>query len=235
MPHDLLSRRAISSIRPISAIPAIGVLAFWVGLVLAARRYPAEYDWRYMTLSSLISRVRNPGGHLWASAGILACSLCGLWWSTTLAGLGKAHYAGTCLRGIRALQLGNFFMACAATVPQSLFPVHKGHEILTLFAFLGLCLGTLQLAFQATEQIFFRRSAAARSRLYPTLLAGAAALPVVLAGLTEAYVYYLLPELPWVNLTWRARGVPVYLSFAFWEWITCVVLSAYVAILPLSP
>jgi hypothetical protein len=30
-----------------------------------------------------------------------------------------------------------------------------------------------------------------------------------------------------VGLAWRARGAPVYLSFAFWEWATCAVLSAY--------
>ena len=32
----------------------------------------------------------------------------------------------------------------------------------------------------------------------------------------------------------RARGVPVYISFAFWEWLTCLVLSAYMVILAVT-
>jgi hypothetical protein len=58
--------------------------------------------------------------------------------------------------------------------------------------------------------------------------------PIVLAAMAQAYVHYALPELRWVSLSWRARGVPVYLSFAFWEWVTCFVLSAYAAILSLT-
>jgi hypothetical protein len=33
------------------------------------------------------------------------------------------------------------------------------------------------------------------------------------------------PALPWVSPAWRAREVPVWLSFAFWEWVTCASLS----------
>jgi hypothetical protein len=57
---------------------------------------------------------------------------------------------------------------------------------------------------------------------------------IFLAGLAEACVFYVLPQLHWVNLAWRAQGVPIYLSFAFWEWITCAVLSAYVVLLSLA-
>jgi hypothetical protein len=64
--------------------------------------------------------------------------------------------------------------------------------------------------------------------------AGLAVLPIFLAGLAEAYVYYVLPQLHWVSLAWRARGVPVYLSFAFWEWITCALLSVYMAVLSVA-
>jgi hypothetical protein len=37
------------------------VLAFWVGMVMAARRYPSEYEWRDMPVSRLLSPVRDPG------------------------------------------------------------------------------------------------------------------------------------------------------------------------------
>jgi hypothetical protein len=77
----------------------------------------------------------------------------------------------------------------------------------------------------------FAYRAACRSAV---VVAGAAVFPILLAGLSQAYVFYALPQLHWVSLSWRDRGVPVFLSFAFWEWITCVVLSAYMAILPLA-
>jgi Na+/proline symporter len=62
----------------------------------------------------------------------------------------------------------------------------------------------------------------------------AAMLPIALAGAAQAYVYLEVPDLPWVSLAWRARGVPVFISFAFWEWITCLVLSAYMVALAVT-
>jgi hypothetical protein len=63
------------------------------------------------------------------------------------------------------------------------------------------------------------------------MLAGFALSPIVLGAVAQAYVSHELPALPWVSLVWRKRGVPVYLSFAFWEWVTCAVFSVYVAVL----
>jgi hypothetical protein len=212
------------------------VLAFWAGMWMAARRYPSEYDWRYMTLSSLLSPARNPTGHLWASAGVVLCGLGGMRWAAVLAQRRNHDGAADRPSGIRALWFGSFFMACSAVLPHWLLPVPKGHEILALFAFFGLCLGMVQLTFQTTERTFVRRtrSAIGRSRLYAAILAGTAVLPILLAGLVQAYVFYVLPELHWVSLSWRTRGVPVYLSFALWEWVTCVVLSAYMTVLSLA-
>lgn len=203
---------------------------------MAARRYPSEYDWRYMTLSSLTSPARNPAGHLWASAGFVLCGLCGLHWTAVLARQWNRDGAGNLPGGIWALGLGYFFTACAAVVPRWLLPLPKGHEILALLAFTGLCLGTVHLTFLTVEQAFLRptRGSVGHARWYAVFVAGAAVFPILLAGLAQAYVFYALPQLHWVSLSWRGRGVPVYLSFAFWEWITCVVLSAYMAILPLA-
>jgi len=58
----------------------IGLLAFWMGLTLAARSYPSEYDWRYMTISSLLYQDRNPHGYGWGRAGLAICGVCGLYW-----------------------------------------------------------------------------------------------------------------------------------------------------------
>jgi hypothetical protein len=218
------------------AAGSLGVLGFWSGMWMAARRYPSEYDWRYMTLSSLTSPARNPAGHLWASAGFVLCGLCGLYWAAVLARQWNRDSAGNLPDGIWALRLGNFFTACAAVVPRWLLPLAKGHEILALLAFTGLCLGTVHLTFLTVEQAFLQRTrgSTGHARWYAVVVAGAAVFPVLLAGLAQAYVFYALPQLHWVNLSWRDCGVPVYLSFAFWEWSTCVVLSAYMAILPLA-
>jgi hypothetical protein len=221
-------------VRKASRVAApLGVLAFWGGVLIAAWLYPSEYDWRYMPVSNLFSAGRNPDGHLWASMGVVLCSLCGLCWVAILAQRCANAYAGGHPGGLRAIQLGSFCMACSAALPQSLLPLRKGHELLTFLAFAGLCLGLVRLMFQTTERVLARRTlgSISNSRRYASVLAGSAVLPILLAGLAQAYVFYALPALHWVNLSWRAHGVPVYLSFAFWEWVTCVVLSAYVIIL----
>jgi hypothetical protein len=218
------------------ATAPLGVLAFWGGILMAARQYPSEYDWRYMPVSKLLSPDRDPAGYLWASTGIVLCSLCVLCWTAVLVRRWKHEGAGDRPRGIRALQFGIFCMMCAAVLSQWLLRVQRGHEILAVLAFAGLCIGMVRLMFQTIERTLLRRMRRfiAHARLYAAILASAAVLPILLAGLAQAYVHYVLPELHWVSLSWRARGVPVYLSFAFWEWVTCVVLSAYVAILSLA-
>jgi hypothetical protein len=218
------------------AIAPLGVLVFWGGMLMAARQYPSEYDWRYMPVSNLLTPGRNPVGHMWATGGVVLCSLCGLCWAVVLAQRWTHEGSGGRLGGIRALQFGNFCMICSAVMPEWLLQVHNGHEILAVLAFTGLCIGMIRLMFQTIERTFLRRMRRfiSHARLYSAILASAAVFPILLAGLAQAYVQYVLPELHWVNLSWRALGVPVYLSFAFWEWITCVVLSAYIAILSLA-
>ena len=78
-----LLRRAVDTTAP------FGVLAFWIGMVSAARGNPTEYDWRYITMSSLVYAERNPGGFLWARAGIALCGLAGLWWTARLLRSGR--------------------------------------------------------------------------------------------------------------------------------------------------
>lgn len=225
-----LARRALCATAP------LGVCAFWGGIVMAARRYPSEYDWRYMTVSDLVYADRNPAGHLWASAGIVVCGLFWLCWAALQAQRRKQGAEGMRPVGIRALQLGSICMVCCAVLPKGLLPNARGHEILALMAFFGLCLGLVHLTFKAVEKRFFRRThrSPGGARMWALLLAGAGLSPILLAALTQAYVSYALPELPWVGLSWRARGVPEYLSFAFWEWVTSVVFSAYMAILSVS-
>jgi hypothetical protein len=217
-----------------SAVTApLGVLAFWGGVLMSARRYPSEYDWRYMPVSNLLSLGRDPTGYLWASAGVVICGLCGLCWTAVLARLWKLDGTGGRPWGICTLQFGYSCLMCAALLSHWLRRIEKAHEVLAVLAFTGLLIGMIRLMFQTIERTLLRRmlKVSIHARLYAVILASAAVLPILVAGLIQAYVHFMLPELPWVGLPWRARGVPVYLSFAFWEWVTCVVLSAYMVIL----
>jgi len=228
--QDRFGRR-IAKLTTCALLP-VGLLAFWTGIIIAARRYPTSYDWQYSTVSNLFSPRRDPAGHVSASAGVLVCSLCMLVWASFA---GRSwHRNGWRYRsaGIGALQLGSFCMLCSSLLPGWLVRVPKAHEMLALAAFTALCLGIVHLTFLCLEWALLRRtnSSARYRRLSASILAGAAALPILFAGLAQLYVFYALPELHWVSRAWRAHGVPVYLSFAFWEWVTCAVLSFYMAI-----
>jgi hypothetical protein len=218
--------------RPALRISAsIGVLAFWCGMWVAGQRYPSEYDWRYITISSLVYPDRNPRGYLWAWAGVALCAFAGLHWTGVR--ISQGRQAGGLARpaGIRALGVGYLCMLCCGLLPGPLLRLPKLHEFLALTAFFGIGIGLVQSTLQAGRQSGSLATMRGSRRGYTAALAGAAVSPIVLAALAQAYVSYALPQLPWVSLAWRARGVPVYLSFAFWEWITCVIFSIYMLVL----
>jgi hypothetical protein len=220
----------------LGAMAIAGVVAFWIGICMAARHYPSEYDWRYITISSLVYPDRNPTGHVWASAGIFLCGLGGLCWVTAVASRYGPDAAGQRPPGIWALALGFACMACTALLTERPLLVPDLHEILAVSAFLGICTGLVRQTLHAVARNSrLRPGVPTRGmRMFAGVLAAAALAPVVLAGLAQAYVGYARPELPWVNISWRALGVPAYLSFAFWEWVTCGVLSGYVAALTVA-
>ena len=196
------------------AIVVAGQLAFWCGLCLAARRYPSEYDWRYMTISSLLYSDRDPEGHGLAQTGVVLSGLAGLAWALALAAR----------RPTWILAFGYGCMAVAAAVPQGLGHIRKSHEVLSVAAFLALCIGLARLTVatgSGSPVTVRRRTPRAR------LLAALAFAPIALAAVSQAYVYGAQPHLPWVSLAWRARGIPAYLSFAFWQWIACALYSLY--------
>lgn len=210
-----------------------GVIGLWAGILIAGWLYPSEYDWRYMTISRLLSPEHNPVGHLWGSGGIVFCGLCGFWWTRRVARHWARASAQIPLGGIRTMQVGYVGMACASALPQWLDRIPKGHEMIALFAWSSLLLGMMRLVFQTTERAVPRRTGSniGSPRFYAAVLVGIAVLPILLAGFALGYIYFVLPQLPWVNLSWRARGVPLYLSFALWQWITLLVLSMYMVAL----
>jgi len=122
-------------------------------------------------------------------------------------------------------------MVCCALAPDRLAGIPKSHEFLALAAFIGVCIGMVHTTFKTLERSAPSGRPVGIPRLGAGILAAVPLSPIVLAALAQAYVSHALPELPWVSLAWRARGVSVYLSFAFWEWVACAVFSAYMVVL----
>jgi hypothetical protein len=229
---DGAGSRAFSRQTCYAAAP-LGVSAFWCGLWIAAERYPSEYDWRYMTISSLLYPDRNPDGYRWAWGGVALCGLGGLCRVAAAFYSSRLSIAANRPAGIWALGFGYICMMCCALLPAKFLHIQRSHEILALCAFVAVCIGTVLLTYQTVDRALRRRARRfpGSPGMYACVIAAAALLPILLLSITQAYVSRALPQLPWVGLEWREQGVPAYLSFAFWEWVTCVVLSVYTSLL----
>ena len=212
-----------------AAAALLGVLTFWCGLWMAARRYPFEYDWRFITISRLGYADRNPDGYRWAWGGLMLCGLGGLCWTAVLLRDWRRDGTGRRPVGIWALALGYVCMVGCASLPGGFPLLPRGHDFLAVTAFFGVCIGIMQMTFQVTERSLRQRtrSLLLSPRFYAGLLAGLPLSPILIAAVTQAYISHARPDLPWVGLEWRVLGAPVYLSFALWQWITCAVFSVY--------
>jgi hypothetical protein len=210
----------------------LGLCGFWLGLAIASWEFPGEYDWRYMTVSNLFSAKHNPAGHWWGAAGLIFCGGAGICWVALGLRQPPAPGWGPRLRESWLLAVGFPCMVLAAALPSE-WLVPKGHDWLAVIAFLTLCSGIVRAWVQATLQRYkvpiTYRSACVFA------LACAVLWPVAGAALTQAYLTLNRPDLPWVSLAWRARQIPLYLSFALWEWLTCLVLSGCLAIICVAP
>jgi hypothetical protein len=120
---------------------------------------------------------------------------------------------------------------CLAVFPDRLLPVPKGHEILALAAFLGVCIGMMRQLFLAEKGLNGYRSGRTLRPLGAPLQWALPLVPLVLAGITQAYLALERPGVPWVTPAWRALGIPLFLSFALWEWVSCALFSACLLLL----
>lgn len=203
------------------------LLVLSVGTIVSAWHYPGGFDWVYTVASALASRKKNPTGCMWF-ASALSLSMVMLWPCVSIL---KQHLgpsaSGAARVAIGALRLG---LVCFALVgAETLLNrrvsdwVYKGHEILALAAFLGMYLGVLGLLVHVML----------RKRLYavPALLVAS---PLLAIGVTQFWLYLDQRELGWVDVSWREMGVPVWLSFAFWQWLAIVFLWAGLGLLALT-
>ena len=159
----------------------------------------------------------------------MLCGLGGLCWTAALLRDFREAAGERPMLGIWALVFGYFCMVNCAWLPGGFPLAPRGHDFLAVSAFLGLCVGILQLTYHVTQRNprLRNRDFPGAARLCAALLVSVAVSPILIAAMTQAYIAHARPDLPWVGLEWRARGAPVYLSFAFWEWVTCAIFSVY--------
>ena len=202
----------------------VSLLVLIFGTILAARHYPGGFDWHYTVASALASQKHNPTGSVWfSSAFILSMVLLWFYVSTLKKGLSPslpvvAEFA------IGAMRIG---LICGVLVGAERLLirdlsdwVYKAHEILAILFFLGLYIGVLVLLVQAML----------RQRIYvfPVLLVAS---PLLAIGLTQFWLYLDQRDLGWVDTRWREMGIPLWLSFAFWQWLAIGFLWAGLGLL----
>ncbi|HKJ74543.1 MAG TPA: hypothetical protein VKA19_10540 [Alphaproteobacteria bacterium] len=200
------------------------VVLFCAGVAAAARDYPGGFDWPYMVASTLASPTDNPASGAWF-AGAWTVSMVMLWWCVSLLKRHQPPWASLMARWTNsALQLG---LVCFALVGLDMLlgrivskHIDKGHEIFALIAFFGTYLGVLG----SLAQIL-------RDRRFHALPVLVVATPLIGVGITQAWLYFKGSNLGWVDESWRAQGVPVWLSFAFWQWLAIGFLFAGIGLL----
>lgn len=211
----------------------LALVAFWGGMVVAAHAYRPGYDWRYQTISVLLYPDQNPHGYLWAWVGLELCGLAGIAWTAGLIRRLEPTITRPFAIALRVLQLG-FVCMCCAVLPDRLLPVPKGHEAFAILAFLGICIGVtgqMWMVVDGRESDLCRGTPAQARTKIRRVIPLLPLVPLVLAGLTQAYLTLERPDLPWVSASWRTRGISPFLSFGLWEWISCAVFSVCLLVL----
>lgn len=207
---------------------AASVLAYCIGWGMAVLLYPTDYDWQYTVVSSLATKRDNPMGHFWYAGGFMV-SMALLW--PYLSGL-KRHFGP----GLSSLARFSFLALRVAIVFGVLMGLDwlfvteserwftKGHEYLALVTFIGFYAGILAGLVHA----------AMGHRGY-WILTLAVAVPLLAIGTTQLWLYFEQRELGWVGVRWREMGIPLWLSFAFWQWLSVTWLYLALGLLSFAP
>ncbi len=124
-----------------------------------------------------------------------------------------------------------FLSMCCAVLPDRLLPVPKGHELFAIVAFVGISAGVMQQIFMVIANRGSATRQGSMARLWATACASVPLVPLLLAALTQAYLGLARPNLPWISPAWRSQGIPLFLSFGVWEWVSCAVFSVCLLLL----
>jgi hypothetical protein len=191
---------------------ALATALLVVGGKCAAARFPGSFDWEYTVISALASRKHNPAGAAWFAGAIAGAMLC-LWPVVTQLTRGGAapRWVEVALRlGV----VGGVFVGVERLVfYQFSEVVRKGHELVALVAFLAFYAGI--------PGLYVQRVRLRRAFLLP---AGIVLVPLAGVGVREFYLYLAQRGIGWANYDWRGHGAPLWLSFAWWQWLAAGLL-----------
>ncbi|HEY8994167.1 MAG TPA: hypothetical protein VIM71_05880 [Lacunisphaera sp.] len=186
------------------------------GIGLAAKRFPGSFDWTYTVISALASRKHNPDGAAWF-AGALAIAMACLW-PVVNAVVRNGSDAERPPRWVElALRVG-VVCGVAVGVERLAFQhfssvVRKGHELIALAAFLAFYVGVVGLHLHRIRQ----------QRASPWV-AALVVLPLLGVGFREGWLYFAQRHLGWSDYDWKGTGAPLWLSFAWWQWLAAAML-----------
>ena len=182
------------------------LLVMLTGILLSAHYYPGGFDWAYTVASALMSQKHNPLGSVWFGVGMSGSTFI-LWFYVSCIRQAMPDAE----RFIRLLRLG---LVCGMLVglERLLFYdlsrlIHKAHELIAFLTFAGLYFGVIGVMVRMWKQERQWR-----------LSVLAAAIPLTIVSIQLFYLYLTQRHLGWVNVSWREKGIPIWVSFAFWQW-----------------
>jgi hypothetical protein len=195
----------------------LAVAAMGIGVLAAAGRFPGGFDWAYTVVSRLASSRHNPAGApLICAAALVAVFL--IWpVPRCLSGAppGSDRLASRAAQALRFAFVGVTLLAVEGLLRLETGSwIRKGHEALALLTFLAAYMGILGL--------YSARIREDRRHALPFV---AVLTPLVGVGLTQVILYLDQRDLGWVNQSWREMGIPLWLSFAFWQWVAIGLLG----------
>jgi len=200
------------------------LLVMCLGLMMSVLNYPGGFDWFYTVASALASKKHNPDGHVWYAAG-LALSMFLLWpyVSSLKNSLCSSKTSGNDI-AMGALRVG-LVSGVLVGVEKLLVVgfsdwINKAHEVLALFTFLGMYLGIVTMLVRIMM----------RQRIYAFAVVFVL-IPLIAIGILQFWLYLDQRHLGWVDTSWREKGIPIWLSFAFWQWLAIGFLWAGLGIL----
>jgi hypothetical protein len=199
--------------------PVISLLSG--GLFAAsALHFPGGYDWRYDVMCRLgYSHVNPEGSVYWSWAlglicfGGLAC--CGHFRV-------RLQQVAPKLSAFAAVALGLGLLAGIVValdgmvLPKLNLLMPKLHETTATITFAAIFFGLVGFW---TAMILWLRAERCWSVWSCALVSLLVAVPMAGAMISQAYLFFVPNNLGWVGPEWAKMGVPVYLSFAFWEWL----------------
>lgn len=182
------------------------LLTMFVGLLLAARHFPGGFDWAYTVVSALMSQKHNPVGSYWFAASLSLAML--LLWPYVSFLKRDLPDASRLIKFIRVgLLFGMLLGAERLFIHDLSHLLYKSHELIALLTFIGLYFGILGLLIKLSVQ-------QPRLRLSMLLVA----IPLIVVSVRLFWLYLLQRETGWVDASWREKGIPVWASFAYWQW-----------------